>query len=42
MVGSVEQTNAIITDKKYAVAIKYAKAKFNVLELICLLVIQIH
>ena len=31
MVGSVEQTNAIITDKKHAVAIKYAKAKFNVL-----------
>jgi hypothetical protein len=30
VVGSVEQTNAI-TDKKHAVAIKYAKAKFNVL-----------
>ena len=36
MVGSVEQTNAIITDRKHAVAVKYAKAKFSVLGIMML------
>ena len=32
----MEQTNAIITDRKHAVAVKYAKAKFSVLGIMLL------
>ena len=32
----MEQTNAIITDRKHAVAVRYAKAKFSVLGIMLL------
>ena len=36
MFESVGQANAIITDRKHAVAVKYAKAKFSVLGIMLL------